>query len=118
MASRAHLDFAFRMAGRAARGISSDTIDLPGDAAAFIQSDGQTTVRFVAAPIAAPRSPRHMVGSWAVARLAGNVNFRVSGGVSARAEMVVFAHVGRMTVGAHEIPVLVESGPMQWVACP
>ena len=109
MASRAHLDFACGPARDTAPRVAADRIDNPGRIAALVERDQQA----IGFRIAEPRSavfvrPRHMTGARPVAGLARDVDFRVSGGIGARAEIIVLAQVGRMAIGAHEIPVLID----------
>ena len=57
--------------------------------------------------------PGDMARALAVAGLAADADLRPGGGEAILGCVVVLAHAGRMALGAHEIPVLIQLGPMQ-----
>src|SRR5262245_62094295 len=50
-----------------------------------------------------------------VARFAAHTQFRPGGIERLRARVVPLAEIGRVAVRAHEVPVLPEPGPVQWI---
>src|SRR5580693_3279847 len=59
--------------------------------------------------------PTNVPGSGAVARLAAHADLRKGGRVAIIRGVIIFSHAGRMALCAHEIPILVQLGPVQSV---
>ena len=57
--------------------------------------------------------PGDVARSLAVAGLAADADLGPGGGEAIAWRVVILAHAGRVALGAHEVPVLVEPGPMQ-----
>ena len=66
-----------------------------------------------ATPAGGSFCPLHMPGTGTVTGFAGNVDFRPAGFESILLQGIVFTNVGRVTLGAHVIPVVIEARPMQ-----
>ena len=62
--------------------------------------------------------PGDVGGAGTVARLAGHVDLRPGGRIGVGGGIVVLAQLGRVAFRAHEIPGLVDAGPVQRVAGP
>src|SRR5271168_1991598 len=66
-------------------------------------------------PITFPR-PGDMVRSGAVAALAGDVDLVVPGSICAGPRVVILADIRRVAIRAHEIPGLIDAGPVPGIA--
>src|SRR5215211_5127975 len=101
----------------AARGIAGPRIDGPGDIAALIETNQQSPGRVIIPaerPPALLRSrPADVTRALAVAGLAADADLREARGKAVVRRVVVLAHAGGVALGAHEVPVLVQPGPMQ-----
>ncbi len=64
-------------------------------------------------PTASGAGPIHVARAPSVTRLAPHADFGEARREAVLGDVVVLAHAGRMTLGAHEIPVLVQLGPVQ-----
>ncbi len=118
MAAAAGLDLLARRRRReVARGIAGLRIDRPGDAAALVEPRQKPHTGIVALAERPPMIPRvgpiHVARTFAVARLAADGDLGEVRREAILRGVVVLAHAGRMTLGAHEIPVLIELRPMQ-----
>ena len=56
-----------------------------------------------------------MLARWSVTGLATDVDFRPPGIVCVGLGVVATAHIGRMTLGAHQVPILVAPRRVQWI---
>src|SRR5208282_6346724 len=72
----------------------------------------------VRAPAGIFARPGHMRGTLSVAGFAADADLGPFRGERVFRRVVILAHAGRVTFGAHEIPVLVELRPMQDVVMP
>src|ERR1700683_3652457 len=57
--------------------------------------------------------PGNVARALAVTGLAAHTDLGKAGVEAVLGRIVIFLHAGRMTLGAHEIPILVQFGPMQ-----
>ena len=100
-----------------ARGIARARTDRPGDVAPLAEPNEQPLVRVFALagrPPALLRScPVDVSRTLSMTRLAAHADFRKARGKAIVGRIVVLAHAGRMTLRAHEVPVLIELGPVQ-----
>jgi hypothetical protein len=112
MALRADLHLDVGRARRAAHEIAGRRVRLPARAAAFVEPDGQAPRRVRGTRLRQLDVHR----SRPVARFAADGDLGIRGAERVRRRVVVLAHVGRMTVRAHEVPVLRAAGPVQLVA--
>src|SRR6516225_10229634 len=120
MAKAARLDFpAYRRRSNTALRVACLGNRLPGHAIALIQKDGEpfqwVFVLIERPPTPLTQRPIDVPRAFTVACLAADADFRPGGVETVAGRVVVFLHAGRMTLGAHEIPVLVEPGPVQHV---
>jgi hypothetical protein len=99
--------------------ISSLGIDPPDDIASLVEANDEALPRivvFAERPPALPRAcPGDVVRALAVAGLATHADFRKARGEAIVGRIVILVHAGRVALGAHEIPVLVELRPVQHV---
>ncbi len=118
VAEAAGLDLLAKRRGRiVARHVSCRRIRRPADVRALVEID-QEPLRVAFARTGPRRAlmrmrPSNVLGPLPVASLAADADLlpRRREGVVGR--VVILAHAGRVTLGAHEIPVLVELRPMQ-----
>src|SRR5208337_3464652 len=87
-------------------------IDRPCDAFALVKRDRQALGRVELLPLTLLLRPREVIGAGAVACLARDVYLRIGRGKTASGGVVVLAQVGRMAIGAHVVPVLIDAGPV------
>ena len=116
VAPRARLDLAGRRPRRTALRVSGPGHRRPGDTLALVQRDREALARRERLPVALPVRPRDMAGAGPVARLARDVDLvplRVEG---AGLRVEVLPQVGRVALGALEVPVLLQAGPVQRIA--
>src|SRR5262249_40099521 len=118
MASAAGLDLGTQRSGRAAaRGGGSLGVGHPGRVASLgeaLQEPHGWIVALAERPPALLRSrPRDVSRALSVTRLAAHADFREAGGEAIAAGIIILAHAGRVTLRAHEVPVLIELGPVQ-----
>ena len=118
VAAPAELDLARRVARAAALRLAGRGIDGPVDVAPLVERDRQPPVRLQAAPVPLAPGPGHVVRAGSVAGLAGDVDLGEGGGVSILLRIEVLGQIGRVALRAHEVPVLLEPGPVQRVAGP
>ena len=116
MAAGAHFDLARALPRRAALGVAGLRHGRPGHAAPLVQRDGEPLVGVERAPVRPFLRPGHVVGARPVARLARHVEFRPGRLVDPGRGVEVLAQVGRMALGAGEVPVLATRCPMQPIA--
>ena len=94
-------------------------IDRPDDTVAFVEPDQQTFARVIALAERPPAllrpGPADVPRALSMTRLAAHADFREARGEAVGRRVVVLAHAGRMALRAHEIPVLVQPGPVQHV---
>src|SRR5262245_45384313 len=98
-------------------GVARPRIDRPDDVATLVEPHEQPFGRVFALaerpPALARGGPGDVPRSLSVAGLAAHADFRKAGGEAIVGCVVVLAHAGGMALGAHEVPVLVQPGPMQ-----
>ena len=103
------------VAARVARG----RIDRPDDTVALVEPDQQTLARVIALAERPPAllrpGPADMPRPLSMTGLAAHADFREAGGKAVGCGVVILAHAGRMASRAHEVPVLVQPGPVQHV---
>ena len=118
MADAAGLEL--RRAGlrRAAPGVAGGRVDRPMDTRALVEAHREPVVAALAPgqPALLPLGPGDVGGAGTVAGLAGDVDLRPGGRVGVGGRVVVLAQLGRVALGAHEVPGLVDAGPMQRIA--
>src|SRR5262249_19473403 len=66
-------------------------------------------------PVLLRARPSNVVRALAVAGLAADADFGPGGSEAIVCRVVVFVHSGRMALGTHEVPILVQFGPMQYI---
>ena len=112
LAEQAWRQVAMRIAGRG--------IGRPGDAGAVVEADQQPLARILALAERPPAllllGPGDVRRALPVTGLAADIDLRPGGGEMIGRRIVVLAHAGRVALGAHEIPVLVQLRPVQEVA--
>ena len=100
-----------------ARGVARPRTDRPGHAAPFVELNQQPFARVFALaerpPALAGARPGDVPRSLPMACLAAHADFRKGGGEAIVGGIVVLAHAGGVALRAHEVPVLVQPGPMQ-----
>ena len=100
---------------RVARG----RIDRPDDTVAFVEPHQQTFARVIALAERPPAllrpGPAGVPRPLSMTRLAAHADLREARGEAVGRRVVILAHAGRMASRAHEIPVLVQPGPVQHV---
>ena len=103
--------------GKLRRGIAGLRIDRPGDIAPFVEANEQPLVAVFdlaeRPPALLGLRPGDVPRPLPVTGLAADADFRPGRGEAIVLRIVVLAHAGRVALGAHEIPVLIELGPMQ-----
>src|SRR5262245_43295027 len=106
----------------AAPSVAAFRIDRPADRAAFVEANRKPHARIIDLaqwpPALAGGGPGEVLGARAMTGLAADVDLRKGRGEAIGRRVVVFAHAGRMTFRTHEIPILVELGPVQEVVVP
>ena len=113
MALRAHVDLPVADARRVALRVAARRIDRPFRTVTLVERDGQSHAR-VGRPLVL--RPRDVCGTRPVTAFASDGKVAPRRGVCAVCRVVLLAHVDRVAIGAHEIPVLPAPGPVQSVA--
>src|SRR5262249_13184876 len=118
MAQAAGLDLLAQGGGRdAALPVAGARIDRPGDVLPLVEAGRQPFRRVLRSAERTPAllvaRPGNVPRSLAVAGLAADADLRKGGGEPVAGGVVVLAHAGGVALGAHEVPVLVQPGPMQ-----
>ena len=118
MAEPAGLDLLAHRGGRdATLRISGRRIKRPGDIPSFVEAHDEALGGIVASserPPALPfPRPIDMTRAAAVTGLAADADFCPGRGEAILRRVVVLVHAGRVALGAHEVPVLVQLGPVQ-----
>ncbi len=118
VAPAAHLDLGPGLARHAAFGEAGFRVDDPGGLLGLAQDEGEPLVRIVLLRPAGPDllAPRGVGRPRPVTGLAGDVDLREGRLVAVLLRMVALRHVGRVALGAHEVPVLIRPGPVKRVA--
>ena len=101
---------------RGAPGVAGRSVDRPAGVLALVEIDDQAfgvAGLVVRAPAGMGVRPGDMRRALAVAGLAADADLGPCGGEGVLCRVVVLAHAGRVAFGAHEVPVLVEPGPVQ-----
>src|SRR5262249_43796618 len=120
VATPAGLDLLAQQRGRIiALRIAALRIATPGDVAALVEAGRQALGRIVL-PVERPPAllrarPGDVMRPLPVAGLAADADLRPGGGEAVGRRIVIFARAGRMALGAHEVPVLIQPGPVQHV---
>ena len=100
-----------------ARRIARARTDRPGDVAPLGEPDQQPHVRVFALaerpPALLRACPADVSRTLSMTCLAAHADFRKARGKAIVGRIVILAHAGRMTLRAHEVPVLIEPGPVQ-----
>ena len=118
VAEPAGLDLLAERAGRyATLRISGRRIKRPCDVSAFVEARDEALGGIVASserPPALPfPRPIDMTRAAAVTGFAADADFCPGRGEAILHRVIVLVHAGRMALGAHEVPVLVQLGPVQ-----
>jgi hypothetical protein len=118
MAHAAGLEFRGTGPRRAARGVAGGRVDRPVNAGALVEVDGEPVVAALAPgqPTLLALGPGDVGRAGTVAGLAADIDLGPGRRVSVRGRVVVLAQLGRVALGAHEVPGLVDPGPMQRIA--
>ena len=118
MAHPAGLQLLRRRPGRTAAGVAGGRIDGPGNVLPLVEVDGEAVVAAFAPgqwALLALR-PGDVGRAGAVAGFAGDVDLRPGRGIGVFLRVVVLAQLGRMALGALEIPGLIDPCPVQRIA--
>ena len=118
MAAAAGLDLLARRRRReVARGVAGLRVDRPGDAASLVEPREKPHAGIVGLggrpPSPTRMRPVHVARALAVAGLAADADLGEVRREAVLRRVVVLAHAGRMALGAHEVPVLIELRPVQ-----
>src|SRR5262245_56572282 len=109
LADERRREVALRVAGR--------RVAAPHDIAALVEADGEPHLRVVALaerpPALLGARPADVRGTLPVTPFAAHADLREDRGEAVVGGVVVLAHAGRVTLRTHEIPVLVQPGPVQ-----
>ena len=118
MADAAGLELLGAGPRRAARGVAGGRVDRPVDALALVEVDREPVVAALAPgqPALLPLGPGDVGRAGTVAGLAGDIDLGPGGRVGVRGRIVVLAQLGRVALGAHEVPGLIDAGPVQRIA--
>src|SRR6185437_5853921 len=90
----------------------------PSHARTLVEAHEQSLVRVVVLvrrPAFLLLCPGHVRRALSVARFAADADLGPCGGEAVLRSVVILAHAGRVALGAHEVPILIELGPMQHV---
>src|SRR5262245_21099703 len=114
----AGLDFlAQRLRPEVARSVAGLRVDKPSDVAPFIELHEQSHARVVALAERPPALPYlravDMPRTLPMAAFAAHTDLREGRGEAIVRCVIVLAHAGRMAFRAHEVPVLIQFGPVQ-----
>ncbi len=94
-------------------------IDRPDDIAALVEPNEQPFARVLALaewpPALLRAGPADVPRPLSMTRLAAHADFREARGEAVGRRVVILAHAGRVASRAHEIPVLIQPGPVQHV---
>ena len=120
MAQPAGINFPARnRRGDTALWIAGFGIGLPGNAVPLVKKDDEPFQRVLISSERPPATlafrPVDVSGAFAVAGLAADADFRPRRVEAIIGRIVVLLHAGRMALGAHKVPVLIELGPVQYV---
>src|SRR6516165_8282132 len=120
MAKPAGLDLLAQQRRReVAGGVSRLRVAPPDDIAPFVEANDEALLWVVVfaegPPALLGARPGDVSGALAMAGLAADADLGPGAGEAVIRRVVILAHAGRVALRAHEIPVLVELGPMQHV---
>src|SRR5262249_12804643 len=105
--------------GEAALRLAAARVAMPRDIAALVETNREALGGvFLAAerpPARLRARPAEVVRALAVAGLASDADLRPGRGEAVVRRLVVLDDPGRVALGAHEVPVLIQSGPVQHV---
>ncbi len=104
--------------GAAAHGVAGGGDRRPGHAPALVERERQALARRQRLPVALTVRPGDVVRPGAVTGFAGHVDLRPRRAEGPRRGVEVLAQVGRVALGALEVPVLADAGPVQRIAGP
>src|SRR5690606_34922499 len=113
VAARADFEFAIGGFRTAPHGYACGPIERPMRGASVLKQRSQS--RFPGFETSRLR-PTDMVGTGPVTRFAAHADFGPRRFEGAGRSVVPLAHVRRMTVGAHQVPVLLVPGPVQRIS--
>src|SRR5215471_834884 len=118
MTKPAGLDlFAHQCRGEVAGGVPRLRVAPPDDIAPFVETNQQTLRRMLTfterPPALLGARPSDVSGALAMAGLAADADLCPGAGEAVIRRVVILTHPGRVALRAHEIPVLVQLGPMQ-----
>ncbi|CEG08409.1 hypothetical protein BN961_01824 [Afipia felis] len=109
--------FAQRWRPCGALGASGLWVYRPGDALMFVKPHQQSLAGILALtkrpPVPLIARPGGMARALPMTGFAADTDFRPCGGEAIFGRVVVLAQAGRVALGTHEIPVLVQLGPVQ-----
>jgi len=111
MAERTGLDFVCCSPRRFPTAVAARRIEYPTGITPLVEPDGKSEIGDLLPSLIAS-SPGYVACTGTVASLAGNVYFGPCRRVAVGLLIVAARNIGRMTLRAHEIPVLLQSGPM------
>ncbi len=117
MTARAGFDLRRRGPRNAPLRDAGRRVDVPGRLRRILQGDRESFLRIIGDGLSGERrlGPGDVRGARPVAGLTGDVELRPGRRVGVRGRRVALPHVRRVTVRAHEVPVLVGPGPVQRV---
>src|SRR5712671_3212624 len=118
MAQAASLNLLAQRGGREAPcGVAGPRIDRPCDVAPFVERNEQPLARVFdlaeRPPASLPLRPVDVARPLPVTALTADADLREGRGKAVSGRVIVLAHAGRMAFRTHEIPVLVQLGPIQ-----
>ena len=118
MAEAARLNlFAQLAGGKIAKRLPRSRVGSPRHVLTFVETNDETFGRIILfgerPPAVLVACPRNVARSLSVTSLAADADFREGRGEAVVRRVIVLVHAGRMALGAHEIPVLVQLRPMQ-----
>ena len=113
MALRAHVDLPVADARRVALRVAARRIDRPFRTVTLVERNGQSHARVGRRLVLRPRD---VCGTRPVTAFASDGKVAPRGRVCAVRRVVLLAHVDRVAIRAHEVPVLLAPGPVQSIA--
>ena len=116
MASRACLDLAGALPRCAPFCVARFGHGQPRDALALVERQREAFAVGKQLPVTLLLRPRDMVRARTVTRFARHVDLGPGRMERARFCVKILAEIGRVAFGALEVPVLIQAGPVQWIA--
>lgn len=107
-----------QLLGAGPRGAAGGRVDRPVHAGALVEADREPVIAALAPghPAPLPPGPGDVGGAGTVAGLASDIDLGPGRRVAVRGRVVVLAQLGRVALGAHEVPPLIDPGPVQRIA--